>query len=712
MSHNIFKMSGKTKIIEHLREKNNDPFSVKEGKFSFGQLKDSFYYTDWTEESFLADTGRKETVSRSFDFNRLRYFIFFGALGLLILMMRAGWLQIIRSDYYGLLAEGNRLRAEIIEPKRGIIYSGDLKPLVRNKANFVLYFRPINLPKDELARDNLLREISRILEGEPVEIDGLSGATEGPVDNAAADETVHNSVAPVNIISDNATFYQLKESLAKIKRGSLESYQPLFIADNIDYEKAMLIALRLPDWPGVFLSNKIRREYLLPGGENDFEVLAENSLAHILGYTGKIDEAELKELGAEYSVIDYVGKTGLEYTWEKELKGVAGRKNIEVDALGRQKKIINEVAAADGYNLQLSLNLDLQKKAEEIARSYLNQANLHRASVVIMNPNDGAIMALVSLPAYNNNLFARGINQEEYNKFLNNPNRPLYNRAISGEFPCGSTIKPVFAAAALQEGLINEKTSFVSIGGLRIGEWFFPDWKAGGHGITNVRKALAESVNTFFYYIGGGFGDFKGLGVSGLVKYARLFGLGELTRIDLPGERSGFVPTSDWKEETKKEPWYIGDTYHFAIGQGDVLTTPLQVANYTAAIANGGTLYQPHLVVKILGENNNIVREIEPTVIRSDFIDPANLKIVREGMRETVTSGSARSLNALSVAVAGKTGTAQWSTQKSPHAWFIGFAPYERPEIVITVLVEEGVEGSTMAAPIARDILNWYFSNK
>jgi penicillin-binding protein 2 len=170
------------------------------------------------------------------------------------------------------------------------------------------------------------------------------------------------------------------------------------------------------------------------------------------------------------------------------------------------------------------------------------------------------------------------------------------------------------------------------------------------------------------------------------------------------------VPTQDWKEKTKHEPWYIGDTYHFAIGQGDVIVTPLQVANYTAAIANGGTLYKPHLVSKILDKNNNVVSDVAPQIIRNNFIDADNLRIVREGMRQTVTIGSAQSLQIVPVPVAGKTGTAQWSTKKSPHAWFVGFAPYDKPQIAITVLVEEGIEGSTIAAPIARDILNWYFT--
>lgn len=697
MSPKMFKIGKKNQLLEILRDKKLDPFSIKEGHFKYGQLKDSFYYSDWTEQSFLSDTGHKEIVSRTFDFNKLKYFSLAIFLVLIVIIIRSVWLQVIKGDYYQLLAEGNRLRAEVIEPKRGIIYAQDSRPLVRNKANFVLYLRPVDLPKNELARDELIRKISSILD-------------EGVLPNENKATLPLKETEALTLTTDNPSFYKIKESLATIKIGSLESYQPLFIADNIEYERAMLLAIELPGWPGVFLSNKIRREYLLPAATSSFAILEESSLAHILGYTGKINDRELKDLGEDYSLIDYIGKAGLEYSWEKDLKGKAGSKNIEVDALGRQKKIINEVPAFDGANLFLSLDLDLQIKAEEVAKNYLANAGLHRASIIIMNPNNGEILALVSLPAYNNNLFAKGISQEDYDKFLNDKDQPLFNRSISGEFPSGSTIKPIFAAGALQEKVITENTSFVSSGGLSIGEWFFPDWKAGGHGVTNVRKAIAESVNTFFYYIGGGYKDFKGLGLSGLVKYSRLFGLGELTGIDLHGEKKGFVPTQTWKEETKHEPWYIGDTYHFAIGQGDVIVTPLQVANYTAAIANGGTLYQPHLVSKVLNTNNQTTKDVLPQIIRSNFIDPENLQIVREGMRQTITAGSARSLSIIPVAVAGKTGTAQWSTKKSPHAWFIGFAPYENPQIAITVLVEEGVEGSTMAAPIARDILNWYFT--
>jgi len=688
--------SHKKRLSSFLRESEDNPFSVKEGVFRFGQLKDSSYYADWTEQSFLSGfSGGREIVSRSFDSGRLKYFYLALVAVFSLILGRSIWLQVVKGDYYQLLSEGNRLRAETIEPKRGIIYSSDLRPLVRNKGNFVLYLRPIDLPKDELERDALIRKLSLILDEAP-------GVDAAPVERSGS----------LEIISDAPSFSLIKEALAKVKIGSLESYQPLFIADNIDYDKAMLLAIDRAQWPGVFLTNKIRREYLLPIGSDAEMIAAPTSLAHVLGYTGKINQEELESLGRNYSPIDYVGKAGLEYSWEKELKGKAGSKNIEVDALGRQKKIINEEPAIDGANLQLSLDIDLQKKTEEIALAYAVKAGLKRLSIIIINPNNGEIKALVSLPAYNNNLFAQGISQADYSRFLDDEDRPLFNRSVSGEFPSGSTIKPLFAAGALQEKIIDENTSFLSTGGLRIGEWFFPDWKAGGHGTTNVRKAIAESVNTFFYYIGGGYDNFRGLGLSGLVKYSQLFGLGSKTGIDLPGERGGFVPTKEWKEETKNEPWYIGDTYHFAIGQGDVLVTPLQVANYTAAIANGGTLYQPHLVSRILDSSNNVVKEIPPVVIRSDFISAENMRIVREGMRQTVTAGSARSLNILPVAAAGKTGTAQWSSKKAPHAWFIGFAPFDNPEISISVLVEEGREGSTMAAPIARDIMKWYFGGR
>jgi penicillin-binding protein 2 len=257
----------------------------------------------------------------------------------------------------------------------------------------------------------------------------------------------------------------------------------------------------------------------------------------------------------------------------------------------------------------------------------------------------------------------------------------------------------MIASGALASGLINENTSFLSSGGIRIGGWFFPDWRSGGHGATNVKKAIAQSVNTFFYIIGGGYNGFNGLGLNGIAKYAKIFGLGEKTGIDLPGEIAGFVPTEEWKKKTTGEPWYIGDTYHIAIGQGFLLTTPLQMALITATIANGGTLYTPTV----------LERPTENRVRGSNIIPASALSAVQKGMRETVLTGSGRSLLTLPITSAGKTGTAQTGEDKRTLAWYVGYAPYEHPELIVTVMVEEGGEGHATAAPIAKTMLQKYF---
>lgn len=647
----------------HKKNKNN-PFVIQERKFKDGQLKNFSYRKGWVEDSFLPSSEHKEIVGRTFDFSKLRLISVVLIIFLFIIIVKVAWLQIIKGEYYYSIAEGNRIRIERIEAMRGIIYDRNYKPLVRNVANFLLYFIPVDLPKNEDEKNKIINRTSEIL--------------------------------------GDLTSDEIKQILAKVKKNSLESYQPLFIADNIGYEKAMLLYLESEYMPGVILSNKTRREY------NLYSL----SLSHILGYTGKINNKELEEFGSEYLLIDYIGKTGIEYFWENELRGSNGKKHIEVNALGKEKKIISTELGEDGHNLVLSLDIELQKKLEEVIIAYLNKLKLNKAAAVIMDPNNGEILAMVSFPSYNNNIFARGISEQEYKELISHPDNLLFNRCISGEYPSGSTIKPVIAASALEEEIISEWTSFNSVGGIKIGQWFFPDWKAGGHGKTNVRKAISQSVNTFFYYIGGGYEDFKGLGVDKIVNYAKLFGLGNQTGIDLSGEVSGFLPTKEWKEKIKGEQWYIGDTYHLSIGQGDILVTPLQVANFTAVFANKGSLYRPHLIKQILSGDDKIIGNVESRPVRSNFIDSYNIEIVRQGMRQTVTAGSAGSLSSLPVEVAGKTGTAQWSSKKKPHAWFTGFAPYEDPEIVITILIEQGGEGSYTAVPIAREVLDWYFRER
>lgn len=646
--------------LRHRQLKNKDPFVIQEGKLSYGNFNGKFHL-NWVEEAFTPSERGEETVGNHLPPKYISFLKFSVALFLIILGGRLLWLQVAKGDYYREVANGNRLRLEHPDANRGIIYDVNGKDLVHNIANFLLYCVPADLPKDLGERNKL--------------IDHLADLTK----------------------QFDAT--EIKTKINNIKSSQMEYYQPMFLADNIEYNQALKIYLESFSIPGITLSNSNRRFYDLPS----------LSLSHVLGYTGKISPEEFSANKDIYSSIDYIGKVGLEKSWESELRGVPGLKQVEVDALGKEKKVVSETPSVPGNNLILSLDSTAQQKLEAIMATYLAKAGLKKGAAIVLNPQTGEIISLISLPAYDNNIFAGGISQEQYKILADNPDQPLFSRAVSGEYPSGSTIKPIYAAAALQENIISATTSFLSTGGLRVGQWIFPDWKAGGHGQTNVKKALAESVNTFFYYIGGGFDNFVGLGVDKMVSYLRKFMLGEPLGIDLPHEAAGFVPTKDWKEATKNEKWYIGDTYHLAIGQGDLIVTPLQVAAYTMFFANGGTIYRPHVVKEIVKPTGESVKKIEPQILASNIIDKNNIEIVREGMRQTVTSGSARSMNSLPVEAAGKTGTAQWSTKKDPHAWFTGFAPYDNPSIVITVLVEEGKGGDLIASPIAREFLQWYF---
>jgi penicillin-binding protein 2 len=651
-----------------------DPFVIKEGSIKDGKIG-PVYRFGWAEEIYNPDAGHFETVGKNFNFAKLPILGVLLLSFLLLLTAKAAWLQVVKGEYYYYLAEGNRIRVERVEPRRGVIYDQNGLTLVRNQANFVLYLVPADLPRDEAELDRLLGEVSAIA--------GLALSAE------------------------------IKSRIDGINPRSLEALRPVFIADNIEYEKAMALYLKSAEWPGVGLTNRIRREYLnyIYAGEDGAAPAAPGrySLSHILGYTGKISEQELARSGQEYTQLDYIGKMGVEYFWENELKGLSGHKQVEVDAIGKEQKVISKTEAEDGHNLVLSLDVYQQVKLEEVLAAHLKRLDLNRAAGIILHPKSGEIRALVSLPAYDNNLFARGISQNDFSALIEDADKPLFNRAVSGEYPSGSVIKPVIAAAALEEGIISEHTSILSTGGLRISQWFFPDWLGGGHGPTSVRKALAQSVNTFFYYIGGGYDEFRGLGADGIVRYGSLFGLGAQTGVDLPGEALGLLPTAEWKKEVKGESWYIGDTYHLSIGQGNLLATPLQIAAYTAVFANGGVLYRPHLVKQILYSDDTPAREIAIEPVRENFLKPYNIEVVRQGLRQAVTQGSARRLASLPVPAAGKTGTAQWSSQESTHAWFAGFAPYDDPEQVIVILVEAGGEGSETAVPIVEEYWRWYF---
>jgi penicillin-binding protein 2 len=696
------------------KRQDDGPFVTKLGDVKHNKLNDTSYKLEWTESALLAGQEAMETVGKVFDFSRIKWIVVGFAVFLGMILARAGWLQVVKGDYYASMAEGNRIRTEKISPQRGIIYDRDQRPLVRNVANFILYLVPADLPREEKERDDLLKAMVEILNSPAEDGRFLSDYQED--------------------ITDKVSLQDVQEKLEGINRFSPESYEPVFITDNIPYEKAMRLYLKSDEWGGVVLSNKHRREYILAAGEPEVEAttsassslpmpdgrekvadkkLRSDSLSHILGYTGNINKKELEEYGQGYSSLDYVGKTGIEYFQENELKGKKGERRVEVDALGKEKKIISKKEARDGNNVILALDSSLQYKIGRVLSEYVEDIEAADAAAgIAMDPSTGEILSLVSIPAYNNNFFAQGITSQKYNDLIDNPANPLFNRAIGGEYPPGSVFKLVVSAAGLEEGLINERTSFESTGGIRVGSWFFPDWKAGGHGITDVRKAIAESVNTFFYYLGGGYNDFTGLGVDRIIEYSKKFGLGSVTGVDLPSESDGLLPSKEWKKEEIGERWYIGDTYHLAIGQGFLSTTPIQVANYTSALVNGGTLYSPFLVKEITDPGGARVKKIEPEIIREGFIDENNIEIVKQGMRQAVTRGSCAKLFDLPVKAAGKTGTAQWGDDEPPHSWFTGFAPYEDPEIVLTVLVEKGGDSEEVSVPAAKEILKWYFDRK
>lgn len=587
---------------------------------------------------------------------RLFGFIILAGISLTLLASRLVGLQLFRGEELRAAAEQNRIRLQPIPARRGIVYDSKGRLLVRNVPNETLQLIPADLPRHDDLR------------------------------------VLAEKLAP--ILHEDAAL--LAEEL-RTKRSF--SYQSILLREHLSYDTAIKIRLIENSIPGLVVRDTATRLYL-----------AGEAIAPVLGYTGKISENELQSsLKKQYQLTDQIGKSGLELSYESVLRGKDGREQIEVDALGKEKRVIASAPPRQGANLHISLDTALQQKAADALQSMMKSSRATGGALVALDPRNGNVLALATAPSYDNNIFSDALQKDAYERLLKDPRNPFFFRPIAGQYPSGSTIKPLIAALALHDKIITEKTTVLSSGGIRIGQWFFPDWKAGGHGITDVRKAIADSVNTFFYTVGGGTDTFTGLGVERLAAELPTFGLGRATGIDLRGEAQGLLPTPAWKEATKKEPWYIGDTYHFAIGQGDLLVTPLQMAVATAAIANGGTAYRPRLVTSIEEETGNRtlvdVEKISPSVA-----DPGAIRIVREGMRQAVVSGSSQGMQALPVASAGKTGTAQFGSGDASHSWFTAFAPYESPEIAVAVVLEGGGEGHLAALPVAREVLSWYFS--
>ncbi len=629
------------------------------------------------KEAELGVSERKFEVPLS---KKLTYILFSTFIFIiLVFFTKTFYLQVIQGKDFVLLSENNKIRISLIKPERGVIYDRNLSQLVWNSPAF-----------------DLICDKRDLYQG-----------------------TIPKGLSPLEEIEEIARI--IGKDPRDLRKEIEESEETrILISENLSHQTLVHLETKIKDFSGFQIEKNIVRDYPFSP-----------QFSHLIGYTGRINKEELKSF-EDYSITDSIGKIGLEKSYENILRGKPGKIQVEKDAQGYRKSEEILFLPESGKSLTLHLDLNLQKKLIEELEKILGEVKSEKAAAVALDPKTGGILALVSFPFFDNNLLSKGISQEKWEALVKDDSKPLFNRVISGGYHIGSTIKPLIAEAALEEGIISpeqklycplELCLFNKYSG---GRECFYDWKF--HGWTDLREAIAKSVNPFFYMVGGGYiapnfadsrlpKNFEGLGSEKIKKWLNFFNWGEKTGVDLPEEIKGRIPDPEWKENYFESPeqkiWTIGDTYHLSIGQGDILVTPLQVVTAFGAIANGGTLYQPQVVQKIVSgsaESVKVVKEIEPKIIRKDFINPKNLQVVREGMRDAVTYGSSILLNTLPVKAAAKTGTAQIPREGYYHHWVTVFAPYDDPQIVLTIMIEE-VEGLHSATlPVAKGVLEWYFT--
>jgi penicillin-binding protein 2 len=649
-------------------------------------------------------------------------------------VLRLWQMQVTQADYYHTLADSNRFRLITIDAPRGILYDRDGVLLARNTPIYDVTIVPAYLPDDEQRMLEIYQRLSELL-GLPVsgEAASLSGA----------------GARGIKDIVDEA-------------RG-ISPYRAVTIQSNVPRDIALQIAEESPRLPGVNTEVVSTREYPLG-------LLT----AHVVGYTSRLSADVIDQLNRSLvealagvnaeslrqflrdaqAVRNYnpdtdrVGLSGVEAEYEDWLRGVKGARQVEEDVAGREIRTVGQtIDPIPGHNVYLTIDHDLQRVALESLQQQIDQINAYvgvlrtrTGAVIAIDPRDGQVLAMVSLPTFDNNLFARGISSAAYNSLLSDAFLPLFNHAVGDQVQPGSVFKIIPAAAGLQAGSITPRTIWYSTGSIVIPNKYFPndprqaatfyDWLRTGHGETNVVKALADSVNSFFYITVGGLDvpnrpKYDGIDFNTFVEYVRAFGLGELTGIDLPGEAPGHVPDGQWKRLTYGENWALGDTYNIAIGEGFLQATPLQILNATTAVANGGTLYRPQTVLRITDANGNEVKSFTPEIIRTLPISAENLAIVRQGLEAAVAWGTAVRAQVPGLNVAGKTGTAEFcdglaiqlgfcanGLPRPTHAWFTAYAPAENPQIALVVYIYNGGEGSQAAAPVAQKILQYWFERQ
>lgn len=484
-----------------------------------------------------------------------------------------------------------------------------------------------------------------------------------------------------------------EEIVDKLKAAS--NFPPSFavkIKSDISKDEVAKVEAHRVYLPGVTIQIEPKRYY--PYG---------TMVAHALGYVSEINGDELKMKDYEdYSPGDYIGKYGLERMYENYLRGTDGEKRVEVDAMGREIRTLDVTEPIPGNALYLNIDMDVQMAVEKALEG-------KKGGVIAVEPKTGGVIVLVSQPAFDPNRFASGITKEEWNELITDKTHPLQNRVIQGRFPPGSTFKLVSALAALDTDLIDEKTSFSCRGGFRFGRRVFKCWKKGGHGSVAVHRGIVQSCDVFFYNVG------LKLGVDRIHAMAESIGLSKITGIDLPGEKHGVIPSSEWKKRTFGEPWYEGETLSVAIGQGAVWLTPIELQQLAAFVANDGVTFKPQIVRRIVSPEGKVVKVFNPIKNGECKLKPETFMIVKEGMRGVVNEpgGTAYGSRIKTVSMSGKTGTAQAGSQGGgDHAWFIAFAPAENPAVVISVLVEHGGHGSSASAPVAKTITETFLKEK
>lgn len=691
------------------------------------------------------------------------------AVTFVVFSVRLYSLQIVRGASYQEQAAVNRLREIDTYAPRGVIYDRNGEILARNRPSFVIAIIPADLPTDDLnteideqriALEKLLAVLeadsdpemaTRIAEvmflhlgredfKQTVESTGIEVSLR-LIDLEVLQQDEEGSeilkIVPT-LIPDLSKPLPIRGLLALLERATAlgaqgSSYKPISVLDLVDRERAFRVAEETYQLQGVHVLQQPVREY-------PFRDLA----GHVLGFLGPIPKlaAENYKARGYEDPNEPVGLNGLEYTYQDSLRGMPGRRLVEVDILGRESRTVNVVREPEpGLNLNLSLDIRLQQVMQDALARQLEETGAPHGVAVAMDPRDGTMLGMVSLPSYDNNIFSEGLG-EEYQALEvdDDTQRPLYNYAIGGLYPPGSTFKLVSATAALAEHVVTPHTTLVDKGPIYLPNFFFPDDPTQAqefvswnhklniyHGVMTIVEGLGLSNDIFFYYLGGGYPDFMvGLGSERMAKWMRLFGFGELTGVDLPGEVRAFVPDEQWKRLTKAETWTTGDSYNMSIGQGDVLGTPMQVLVSTAAVANGGYVVKPQFVREKVDANNQVQWQYEPVKQERLPVDPGLLAVVQRGMWHAVNgiAGTAPNSRVDGVTVAGKTGTAEFCAYDPEiqdctdrddegnlpfHAWYTAYAPYENPEIVVTVFVYSGGEGSAVAIPVAQEILHAWF---